>query len=191
MVKYQIIPVQKTAVLQGENYTNPWYIFFEDIWRKTGKASPIKIGGVLSTNTTSVGNVGAGEDDLITYSMDRDTSRNDGDIIEVIAYGTFAANANNKEVKMYFGSTEIFATGANAINDGSWVIKATITRTDSDAQQIITDGNSNSSLARNATYTSGTEDFTTALTIKCTGEATANDDIVQQGLIVKFYPNIP
>ena len=33
-----------------------------------------------------------------------------------------------------------------------------------------------------------TQDETTALTIKCTGEAVANNDITQEGLLIEFLP---
>ena len=94
-----------------------------------------------------------------------------------------------KTIKLLLGSTELFTTGAIAFNNKDWQIKATLTRTGSATQKSITVFSGDTVLLTQVSdFVSGTEDFTTALTIKCTGEATSNDDIIQQGLTIKFFP---
>lgn len=136
-------------------------------------------------NTTAVGNVGGGEDDLITYSVPAATLSSDGDSLEISAWGTFAANGNNKTIKIKFGGTTILDTGAVAANSGSWVIRATVVRTSATTQQcfatLVTD---NSTLTDIAKYTTAAETLANAITLKCTGTATSDNDIIQKGMKV-------
>lgn len=148
----------------------------------------LPIGATLHTDTTSVGNVGAGEDTLITYSMNANTLSSNGNYLEILAWGTTAANANNKRIKLKIGTTTLLDTTAVAANNASWFINARLIRTAASAEQSIASILSDSSLiVDSATYTDVTEDTTTALDIFCTGEATNDNDIVQKGLIIKWY----
>lgn len=150
------------------------------------------IGVCLKVNTTEVGNVGAGEDDLITYAVPASSLGTNGDQIEVIAFGTFANNANNKTVTVYFGATAVLSTGAIAYQNGSWQLVMTIIRTGATAQiasaYFISDVGvlfGSESLSK---YTTAAETLSGAITVKCTGTATDNNDIIQKGLIVKWHP---
>lgn len=184
------IPSQKVTILQDDLFSTPWYSFFENAWRRLGGGRSLNFGGILNTSTTAVGNVGTGEDDLITYSLERNTLQNDGELLKIDAFGTFASNGNNKTVKLYFGSTVIFDSGANAINGGSWNIKATIIRASSTTQEAIVEATDTSNTLNTTTYTAVTENLSNALTIKCTGEGTANDDIVQKALVTNLFLNL-
>lgn len=155
-------------------------------WRSASLSNQfLKTGGTLNVNTTEVSNVGTGEDDLITYSVPASTLATDGDSLEITAWGTFAANGNNKTIKIKFGATTILDTTAVAANGGSWVIRAGVIRTGAATQQcyasLVTD---NTSLPDIAKYTTAAETLSGAVTLKCTGEATSNADITQKGLKV-------
>lgn len=141
------------------------------------------------TSVTPVGNVGAGEDDLITYTMLANQFNTSRDSVHVIAWGLAANNANAKTVKLYFGSAVILTTALTANQDGVWRIEADIVAGSGSPieQQYI------AQLLQGGTTTlidveRGTtaQDQTATITIKCTGEATSNNDIVQSGLIVEF-----
>jgi len=183
------IPHSRESVLSDENFSRPWFRFFNSVADKIGLQSSYSLGGRLATNTTSVGNVGSGADDLITFALEKNTLLNAGDTLEIMAFGTQAANANNKTIKLLLGSTELFSTGAVASNGLDWALHARIIRTGAATQKCITSFSGDTVLVtQTVDYVSGTEDFSTALTIKCTGEATANDDIIQQGLFIKLFP---
>jgi len=156
--------------------------------RAGGSVVDIPLGGTLTVDTTSVGNVGAGEDTLITYSMAANTLNLDGNFLEIFAWGITAANANNKTIKLKFGTTTLLDTGAVAANNANWSITSKIIRTAAATQQVISSIISDNSLIiDSSTFTASTEDLTTSLSILCTGEATTNDDIIQKGLIVKWF----
>lgn len=143
----------------------------------------------LASNTTPVGNINGGEDNLITYTMQPNVLAKDGYNVEIKAWGTFAANANNKTIKLKFGSATLYDTGAVAANDGSWEITATVTRTGTAAEQSIASIiSSNALIISSTTYSVPTVSLSATVIIKCTGEGTATNDVIQKGLLIKVVP---
>lgn len=185
------IPSSRETVLEGDIFNRSWFRFFEDIWRSISGGSDIKLGGQLNVNTGSEPNSSTSETDLLSYTLSAKQLVNNGDVIEIDSWGVYAANSNNKTVKLKFGSQTILDTGAIAANDGSWRIKAKIIRTANATQEIITEIiSSNSSVVDSTTRTAGTQDLTTDLDIKVTGQGGASDDITNYALIINLYPNI-
>lgn len=167
----------------------PWTRFFDELAVRIGAGKLYNLGGLLSSSTTSVGNVGTGEDDLITYTFQKNNLVKAGDVLEITAYGSFAANANNKRVKLKIGSTTLFDTTALAFNNKDWCIKSTITRITATSQNVVSVFMGDyGTLTDSVDVVSSTEDLSTSLTIKCTGEATSDNDIVQKGLNIKLFP---
>jgi hypothetical protein len=148
----------------------------------------LPIGATLHSDTTPVGNIGIGEDTLITYSMNANTLVFNGNYLEILAWGITAPNANNKRIKLKIGSTILLDTGLIAANAASWFINTRLIRTAASVEQSIASILSNSSLIiDSATYTEVTENTAAILDIFCTGEAINDDDIVQKGLLIKWY----
>lgn len=173
------------------NISISWFTFFQNVFKIIGGNYGITLGGNLEVNTTAASNASTGETDLISYTLPANTLVNDGDSLEVQAWGTYAANGNNKTVKLKFGSQTILDTGAIAANGGSWSIKANIIRTSATTQEIITEIlSSNSSVADSATRTAATQTLSDANIIKCTGTGGASNDITEYSLIIKLTPNI-
>lgn len=136
-------------------------------------------------NTTAVGNVGAGEDDLMVYTMPANILNVDAEYVSVQAFGDYAANANTKIIKMFFGATEMGTSGAVSLNGVGWSMQGTIIRTGASTQLAnYSKIDANSSRITNTTPA---EDLTTPIIIKCTGEGVADNDIVQRGMIIKVY----
>ncbi len=141
---------------------------------------------VRTVDLTTVGNVGAGEDDLITFNLPADTLDANLKGVRITAWGKKADNANAKTVNIYFGST-MLSVALTASELGEWRAVAEVFRTGVGAQKfhaIIQDA---------PTVTTGdqadgtlAEDETAAIIIKVTGTATADDDIEQEGLLVEL-----
>lgn len=168
--------------------TTSWFTFFQDVWKAIRGGLGIAIGGTLSVNSTSTPNSGSGETDLMSYSIP--PLKDNGDEIFVKAWGVFAANANNKTIKLKFGGQTIFDTGAIAANNGSWLIEASILRIGNTTQEIIVSiMSSNTSVVETTTRTAGTQDLTIANTLVLTGQGTSSSDIIQYAMIVKLTPN--
>lgn len=168
-----------------------WARYMFELWTRVGGSDLYSLGGQLHSDMNAVGNIIGGEDDLIKYTLSKNTLHNDSDVLEIVAFGTTAANGNNKTIKLILGSTTLFSTGVVAFNNKPWCIRAEITRTAAATQVSIATFNGDFSLLTNtATYIAGAEDFTTNLIVKCTGTSgsSTTNDIVQRGLIIKLFP---
>lgn len=155
-------------------------------------ATPVTLGGTLTVSTSTTGNVGTGEDDLILFSVPAAQLSANKDYLEVWMWGSFAANANAKQLKAVFGSTTLFDSTSLVLNGVDWKMHSIITRTGAATQTATTDitigGTLLGALTTTSTdTTSPTETLANALTFKCTGTATSNDDIVQNGLIIRWH----
>lgn len=133
-------------------------------------------------NTSAVGNVGTGEDNLMTTTLAAGYLSAAGKGIRVTAWGTKASTANAKTLRLYFGSVAILTHSLGTSAAGSWKITAEVLSTGTDAQDynaflIGTD--------TDAEIGTATQDDGAAIIVKCTGDATSNNDIVQEGLIVE------
>lgn len=171
-------------------FTSPWFVYLQQIYKALRAKFQLSLSGMLSVSTESESNSGSGETDLISYLLDNNTLANNGDCLTIKLWGVFAANANNKTLKLKFGSQTILDTGAIAANGGSWEINATIIRKSPTTQEISSlIVSSNSSVVGSATRTAGTQDCSTDLTIVCTGQGSSSSDIVQYALIIGLTPN--
>ena len=163
----------------------------------TGASAPT-LTGVLSTSVTAVGNVGTGEDDLITYSLPANSLASNGQTLRVHAWGTLAGNANAKTLKFYLGSTTGFSTTlvpfatTTALITGQWMLEALIVRTGNSTQSLVVRFTQLSGgtadirdIVMDRNIVSATETDTAAITVKCTGQATNDNDIVQSGMVVE------
>lgn len=144
----------------------------------------------LNANTTLTGNEGTGEDDLSAYTIPADTLNTNGDQIEFIMTFTFAANANAKRVRVYYGATTIYDSGSQNQNSGSMEIRGTIIRKGATSQLISFSQNNDAALFPiRSGYTTAAETLSSTVILKATAEAVADNDIQQILLTVKMIPN--
>lgn len=144
---------------------------------------------IVSNNTTSVGNVGIGEDDLITYSLPANYLSATGDSVSFEASFKIANSINAKRLRFYFGATNVFDSGAAGIPVSTAIdikMQGRVTRTGTNTE--IADVSISTNNATLATYTQVTTGMavtlTSAVTMKATGEAVSNDDIIMYRLLV-------
>lgn len=146
------------------------------------------VGGTLNSQFTDVGNVGAGEDDLMAYTVPAGTLSTNGDFLEFTMDFQFFTG-NSKTLKLYFGSQLLFSSGT-ATPVAFVSVKGTITRTGAATQRcFISFVTSSTTWAYNSELSSPTETLSGAVVLKATGTATADNDIVQKLMTVKFFPN--
>lgn len=140
-----------------------------------------------NTSTADVGNVGSGEDTLHTTTLPAGSLGNDGMTVRYEAWGTYFDDAGNKQVKCYFGAQQLIATGT--LGDGAdWRVTATIIRTGAATQRAVarfalTDAAGNE--VHGVDVTTPTETLSGTVVIRCTGEATNNNDVIQAVSIVE------
>ena len=104
-------------------------------------ATQAKVGGTIDQKYTSTGTPASStETDLHTFTTVASSLGADGDGFTMTSGGTFAGNASaTSQLRVYFGGTQIFATGAlTAAAAGSWHIECEIIRSSSTTVRCIT-----------------------------------------------------
>lgn len=141
---------------------------------------------VLDVETTSVGNVGTGEDVLYTYTLPADTLNTNGEFIRGRISGIVANNANVKTLKLKFGGTTFLTRGTTTPTIGQgYTIDWEVIRTGA-TTQICNATFSGSDGTASAYYSTAGETLSGTVAITLTGEATSNDDILKHSSIVTF-----
>lgn len=139
-----------------------------------------------SVVSANVGNVGSGEDNLQTVAIAAGRLKA-GNVVRIVAWGVTANNAAAKTVKLYFGSLAILTKALTTNQAGTWRIVADVTITATDTQeysaQLLQGGTTTLIEVTNGGHT---QDDGAEITVKCTGTASADNDIVQHGMIVKI-----
>lgn len=162
-------------------------------WNVTASGTVPGSAKLLSSHT-AVGNVGTGEDDLISlatwvgsigqfigdaYAVPR--------AVKIKAWGTTANTAAAKTVRLKANASTLLTTALTTNQAGTWEIEATILASGNNTQDytarllqggattIVDVENGALALTDNA-----------AITYKVTGDATNNDDIVQEGMTIEF-----
>jgi hypothetical protein len=148
--------------------------------------NPINVGLYLTSNTTAVGNVGGGEDNLMTYSLPASTLATNGSYAEFEMNFQFATNANSKELKIYFGTDVIYDYSGISLAGGGMTVRGKIYRTGSATQLIAFDIVSTNNPTISSTSVT-TQTLSGAVTLKATMTATTTDDGVQKALSVKYF----
>lgn len=149
-------------------------------------ATPVAAANV---NTTAVGNVGAGTDNLITYTLPNNALSANGKGVRITAWGTTANNVNAKTLVLNFGSAAISTNTMTTSVAGLWRITAEVFRTGSSTQDynsiLLSNGAAGVAVVHSEISTA-TQTDTASIVIKCTGAATSDNDIVQEGMLVEF-----
>lgn len=152
------------------------------------------IGVARHVNGQAVGNVGGGEDDLMSYVLAANSLTEDyGHAVRIVAYGTFGSGNEIRTLKLYWESTAILSraiTSGEAAQDGFWRIEAWIVRTG--AQQAAFHCHllfKNNTTLPTSSFFSGTATalLSSPVTIKVTGQSASStsDQVVQRGLFVE------
>lgn len=153
-----------------------------------------KAGGVIDASTATVGNVGSGEDDLYVLSIPANTLNVNKDKLEFEMHGLFANNANVKRLRLRFGGTLFFDSGASyGPQNEQWRIVGSLYRASATLAHcvvVLTSGTiatvTDIDMVQRAeiavAMNSGSKD------LKLTAEATADDDVQTKGATVKFFP---
>lgn len=166
--------------LQGASVTNPQFT------AGAGTASYNPLGAIYVSSTA--GNTGADttEDVLQTFSLPANSLNANNKGVRIRVWGSCAANANNKTMKLYFGAS-VITTPTAGTNAKNWYLEMTVLRTGA-ATQIANGTGIVDTTAVTPYVNAGTDDNTTALTIKCTGTngTSSANDISCKAMIVDY-----
>lgn len=138
---------------------------------------------------SSAGNVGVGEDDLISYTIPANTLSS-GKGLRFTAWGEGANNGNAKTVRCYFGAQSLFGDGTLlAGSPQDWYVKSNIFFVSSGNHLFRGSLERNTAVLVNVIFADtgySTEDETGSIVLKCTGEGVSDNDIVQYGSFVEI-----
>lgn len=90
-------------------------------WQPTAFYEGVMPGGI---SATAVGNVGAGEDTLKSFTVSSDYGS--AGTYRFTCSGTTAANANTKRIKVYVDGVAVLDTTAIALDDQAWTIDVVV-----------------------------------------------------------------
>lgn len=190
--------IDPAGLVLTEQAANPWTpaAGYGALWVKdtapsslrycndAGTDVPVAMGANLASNTTDVGNVGVGEDDLMSCTVPAATLAAAGDRIEWEA--AFTTAIATVRIRIYFGATVIYDSGSLVMAaTGVLVVRGAVVRTGAATQAAWAGA---SGIGTGAAYSEPAETLANAIAIKATGEATLNDDVVQKGLTVRYVP---
>lgn len=149
------------------------------------------VGGTTYYNVIQTGNGALTETDAFSHSVAAATLATNGDTLEFEASGTITASASvDKRIKVIFGSTTLFDTGALAITGATdWTLFGTIIRTGAATQKAkVSMNTSAAALMAYCDYTAPTETLANALTLRLTINATLANDVIAEFYKEKWMP---
>lgn len=149
-----------------------------------------RVGGCYAKTLTDSSNTSTTETDLHSYTLVASLLGINGDSLEFDFCGTFAANANNKTVKIKYGATTMFDSTALAVNSGSWRVIGRIFRTGAATQRfILTASSDNATFPLKTVYGTAAETLSGTVVLKATGQSgTASSDITNTLSEIKWQP---
>jgi hypothetical protein len=167
------------------NYSTDTYKFLYFMWERTGSYNSII--PVTLYNMGTKGSSGISDNNLLEYKLLANSLANDNNYVSIHGFGSFATNANSKRLRLFFGSSVLLDTSYLPLNSGTWDIQAQVIRVDSGSQKaIVTAVSSNASLTAKSFYVKTNEDLSNDVVIKFVANANAQNDIVQEGLIIQI-----
>lgn len=157
--------------------------------------------GVLESNTTVVGNITTGVDDLMSYSVPANVLSANGKALRITAKGAIASSVNLKKFSAYYGGTKVF-DNSTIVNNGDsvarfWMIEIYIVRTGASTQltwaRFFAAGSNSSTAVAPSSLSDGWHgavlttsiDTTAASIVKIACEATATNECTQESMIVE------
>ena len=132
----------------------------------------------LSSTAGPIGNSAGAQTTLESTTVSQGTLSKTESSILIFACGKTAANANVKTIKLKFGTTELFTTGAVALNDVDWTLQAEIVRTSSTTQVAWIQFFATSTLTQKITVATASVDLAQNQTITITGEGAGASDVL-------------
>lgn len=158
--------------------------------------SSFAMGGGMTQFFTDAGNVTTGETDLYSYTVPAGLFGSNGAMLESVIGGIYFGSTSSKRIRLYFGGTQIFDTGAlNVTVSGHWQAQALIVRVSASVVRatVLVHADSNTNFS-SVTYTEVTG-LTLAnsqifkITGTAAGGAAATNDIVAKLGNVFFIAN--
>jgi len=157
-------------------------------------ATTAYVDGAISSRTnrilkdwyTDANNVTTTETDLYSYTVLANTLVNNGDKLSFRISGKYAANANSKDIRIYFGLNSYLLS--TTTSNGIWAMYGTIIKTGATTYRIDI-SNEIDAASYIYSYTNGTvTNYTGTNVFKITGQGVASADLTAQMGYLEFKP---
>lgn len=149
----------------------------------TTAAKPV---GYLSDSTsTTSGTTQNTEYPINNVTLPANAMTANGDGVQVVAWGTTAANANAKTLKLYFGTTVVATVTGNTGNNVPWSVDMTVIRTGTGAQSYFGEIGVNGTYTQFAGTCSETETATILIKTASINTAAAAASATGLGMVVE------
>lgn len=156
-----------------------------------GTWRPLEGTRALYTDTSGVSSSDGGEDTLCNYTIAAgQIAGTASEQIVIDTLYTFAADSDNKQVKLKFGGTTIYDSGTAAHNGGALALHAVIACAGSTSSQYCmvqaTSTGTGTPIASGAQYTNTSVNTSNAVVITSTGTGTTGADITQRLVTIRL-----
>jgi hypothetical protein len=154
----------------------------------------VNMGGVIvgGRNYADANNSTTVETDLHSFTIAANQLKYDGETLEIDTTLTFAANANNKQVRLKWGASTVYDSTLVGQNGGVMVIRCRVTRTGATTQRIKAEVLNTATaplFADGVFYATGGETLSGAVVLKVTGQSgTASSDVTAKISEVRWFP---
>ena len=187
-------PTFRSLVVADLPTTGEWLA--EDVQVSAGGGTEqFKLGGIIETDDTQASAAGT-EVTLYSYSIPANTLNSNGRMVVFRAWGTLAADTDNKIIRVRFDSiagTIIIVVSQNAAAYTRFEVELRIIRIGSNSQRVIAKAhlmgasNGTSSTQTAAEVTTAAKTDSSAIPIVLTGEGINSNDIVYEASVVEMY----
>lgn len=142
---------------------------------------------ITTPQFATIGNVGVGEDDLHSHTIAANTLNSNGEHIVADFSGSFANNANSKNLRIRFGGAQIYTASSASFQNIDWHLRIVIIRDGANSVRTSVSGNWQSNVVNTLVQAGSAAglSFAGSLILKATAEAVADNDITQKISIVK------
>lgn len=151
---------------------------------------------LLYSSGTQVGNVGTGEDDLMSYTIKNGDIQKAGDVLDIVAEFTIGQGTANKRIRAYIDASPIYDSTAKAHNAGRVIVRLRVVMGSDNSGEVMPEVVSTEVVA-NDPIVSGVgprvgATLPVGAVIKFTGEASGSspddDDVTLQAMTIQYTP---
>lgn len=152
-------------------------------------SSNARPGGAVKDFASSLANSGTSETNLFLHTIPGSTFSATGAKVEGYVALNYAATANNKRIRIYFGSTVIYDSQNQAINSGTGLVTFRVMATGSVTARAACTWNASVTLKADCSQVDvGSLDFASGIVIKVTGQGGASGDITAKLGSIQYIP---
>lgn len=144
-------------------------------------------GQLIHSSVNSTSSSGNGGDTILRNVDLQDRAlRKDGDLLDVVATFTFAANTNLKRVRLQFSGTTVYDSNQKRESDTTLVVRARIIRSGASSQIFVVSVDGSATLVERGGVGFGGLDMENTTFVRVIGRGSAFQDVVLRSLTISY-----